>query len=550
MSMIRDLALTEEARIRADLLLLADQDLSNQVRVIRSTDDPSAVATVGEKGSLLINLTSGSLWVKKDSGSSTNWKRVVENVRLVGDDSGVVTLEHNDAVNVLGGEDIVSSVSGDSLSLDYNGLWRSPVEDKDLNTPPGSPTPNVRYIVGGTPTDDWVGHASEVARWSDGDSAWVFTTPTEGMAVWVKDEDLIYVYYAAVWNSLASGASSLDDLTDVNTTGATAARQLLEYYHTDGLWYRSNWVFNDQQVSTVLAAGSNLLSRDMSVIASLNHPISVLDLLDTPPGGPTTGDRYLVGTAPTGAWVGLDNQIVEYNGSTWDNYEPVDGSLLYVEDVQVVYYFAIGSPSPIVDGSWNNAAPIADGNKGDITVASSGASWTINAFRRSIVVPASAMWISTTSGASALAKAEQATNKQNIQTFTFSGLAKQYVEFTYPMPENWDGGSLYVKFYWTSAAVDSGGVRWGIECRSYGDAETIDQAWGTAQEVTDSLTATAYQVFISPETAAMIPSGTPAAGELLHFRAYRDPAHGGDTELGTAELLAVKIEYSVSQIGE
>lgn len=43
----------------------------------------------------------------------------------------------------------------------------------------------------------------------------------------------------------------------------------------------------------------------------------VKNLLNTPPGSPTEGDRYAVGPAPTGAWNGHDSEIAEYTSGSW-----------------------------------------------------------------------------------------------------------------------------------------------------------------------------------------------------------------------------------------
>jgi len=70
-----------------------------------------------------------------------------------------------------------------------------PVDDRGVDTPPGSPTTGYRVIVGGSPTGDFTGHAGEIAQW-DG-SAWVFTTPKLGTQVFVKDEVSVYQQEAA-----------------------------------------------------------------------------------------------------------------------------------------------------------------------------------------------------------------------------------------------------------------------------------------------------------------------------------------------------------------
>jgi len=66
---------------------------------------------------------------------------------------------------------------------------------------------------------------------------------------------------------------------------------------------------------------------------------SVLGELDTPPGTPDPGDRYLVIATATGDWVGHENDIAEWNGATWDFTIPNNGFAVWIEDttVQKVY---------------------------------------------------------------------------------------------------------------------------------------------------------------------------------------------------------------------
>ena len=56
----------------------------------------------------------------------------------------------------------------------------------------------------------------------------------------------------------------------------------------------------------------------------------VINDLNTPPGGPTTGDRYIVGPAPTGAWVGNANNIAEWDGAAWIYTVVITDNTVYV----------------------------------------------------------------------------------------------------------------------------------------------------------------------------------------------------------------------------
>jgi hypothetical protein len=86
-------------------------------------------------------------------------------------------------------------------------------------------------------------------------------------------------------------------------------------------------------------------------------------------------------------------------------------------------------------------------------------------------------------------------------------------------------------------------VVWGFQGRAYADSDAIDQAFGTAQTVTDANNAT-RDVNISAATAAITLGGTPAASNFVQFRCYRDGAVAGDTLAATAELLAIRITYT------
>lgn len=78
------------------------------------------------------------------------------------------------------------------------------VKDKDIATPPGSPSVGDRYIVAASPTGAWVGHATHIAQW-DG-TAWAFTTPSSGYTVLVIDEFELYAWNATTskWTTITS----------------------------------------------------------------------------------------------------------------------------------------------------------------------------------------------------------------------------------------------------------------------------------------------------------------------------------------------------------
>jgi hypothetical protein len=97
---------------------------------------------------------------------------------------------------------------------------------------------------------------------------------------------------------------------------------------------------------TASTDGINKGQLDAAVSGLQDFRESVLDKdLLTPPGSPATGDRYLVGQptdTATGAWIGFEGKIVEYNGSAWVedvSGTPDEGTYVYVEDENQSYVF-------------------------------------------------------------------------------------------------------------------------------------------------------------------------------------------------------------------
>lgn len=79
------------------------------------------------------------------------------------------------------------------------------VKDKDLATPPGSPSDGDAYIVASSPTGAWSGKAGQVAYWLTAAGAWQFIMPQTGWMVSVLDEldansvPRRYGYTGSVW---------------------------------------------------------------------------------------------------------------------------------------------------------------------------------------------------------------------------------------------------------------------------------------------------------------------------------------------------------------
>jgi hypothetical protein len=156
-------------------------------------------------------------------------------------------------------------------------------------------------------------------------------------------------------------------------------------------------------------------------------------------------------------------------------------------------------------------------------------------------IPASA-WIPRTTTGAGIDSREQSTNKINTDELLFDAGTDEFAQAMIVMPNNWNAGTVTAKFHWT-ASTGSGDVVWGLQGRAYANDDALDQAMGTAQTATDTLTAT-NDVDISPATSAITLGGTAASGNPVIFQVYRDADAGGDTLANDARLLGVEISYT------
>ncbi len=88
-------------------------------------------------------------------------------------------------------------------------------------------------------------------------------------------------------------------------------------------------------------SGSEPATMDFveSLIQGLDWQQSVLGELDTPPGTPAEGDRYLVIATATGDWAEHENDIAEWNGTSWDFTTPNTGFAVWIEDTTIQKVF-------------------------------------------------------------------------------------------------------------------------------------------------------------------------------------------------------------------
>jgi len=65
----------------------------------------------------------------------------------------------------------------------------------------------------------------------------------------------------------------------------------------------------------------------------------IINNMTTPPISPVTEDRYIVKVSGTGDWVGKDNYVTEWNGSSWIFNNPDDGWVVWNQTTSQIFMF-------------------------------------------------------------------------------------------------------------------------------------------------------------------------------------------------------------------
>ena len=97
-------------------------------------------------------------------------------------------------------------------------LIQTTVINSALATPPGSPVEGDLYIVAGSPTGAWVGHATHLAEWYA--AAWLFYVPAEGWLAYDRTADAFLVFNGTALVQLISGTAG--NTTIALTSGVAA----------------------------------------------------------------------------------------------------------------------------------------------------------------------------------------------------------------------------------------------------------------------------------------------------------------------------------------
>lgn len=137
---------------------------------------------------------------------------------------------------------------------------------------------------------------------------------------------------------------------------------------------------------------------------------------------------------------------------------------------------------------------------------------------------------------------ETGTNRVNYDTLDFDTATQEFAQVIRVLPNNWNAGTISVRFYWT-AASGSGGVTWQAAALALTDGLSLDTARGSAQTTGDTFLS-AGQLHITATTPLITLAGTPGTVTPVVIEVARVPADNNDTLAVDAQLLGIELNYT------
>ena len=180
---------------------------------------------------------------------------------------------------------------------------------------------------------------------------------------------------------------------------------------------------------------------------------------------------------------------------------------------------------------------------GDGTTQSSSSS---DGGKHTIFVPAAAMRPTVSNGCAAITDVETTSGRPDMQVLDFDASSDEHAQFQVSFPKSWDEGTVTFKGFWTTSAAVTTGVAIGLQGVAVSDNDTIDAAYGTAVVVTDDALNAAEDLMVTAESGAVTIGGTPAEGDTVFFRVFRDTSDGNDDMTQDMRLIGIQLFFTTN----
>jgi hypothetical protein len=185
-----------------------------------------------------------------------------------------------------------------------------------------------------------------------------------------------------------------------------------------------------------------------------------------------------------------------------------------------------------------------------ITYTYNGTIWTAvgnNIGKQTIWIPASAMipWTGTAPSVGTLTQAAAV-----ARTLDFDPSVVEFAQSDIRMPKSWDLNAVLFTPVWSHPATTTNfGVVWTMDAAAVTNAEVYNPAFGGAINVITTGGVT-NAIYIGAESTGVGIGSSPAIGDLILFRVYRNATHASDNLAVDARLHGVSICYFTNAMND
>ena len=168
--------------------------------------------------------------------------------------------------------------------------------------------------------------------------------------------------------------------------------------------------------------------------------------------------------------------------------------------------------------------------------------------KKTMWVPAAAMYPSTTNPCSDLTQVETTALRPDLKVLDFDDGADEFAQFTVSFPKSWNEGTVTFQPFWTISATGTNTVAWELAGISVANDASINTAFGT-QVSTAALahSGTSNDQMVSAESGAVTITGA-AADTITYFQINRNTA--ADNHASDARLIGIKIFYTTNAVND
>lgn len=167
--------------------------------------------------------------------------------------------------------------------------------------------------------------------------------------------------------------------------------------------------------------------------------------------------------------------------------------------------------------------------------------------KKTMWIPAAAMYANTTAGCSALTQVELS-NGPELKVLDFAAGADDHAQFTVSFPKSWNEGTVTFQPFWTVTGTNTGTVVWGMSAVACADNATQNVTFGNiALTAAKAHSGTTQDINVSAVSAALTIKAA-AVDTLTYFQIFNDTSASGQT--GAARLTGVKVFFTTDAVND